>query len=145
MFIVTAASNGDLAGCLVGFLTQASIDPPRLLVLLSKTNRTFAVARSASNLAIHFLHERNYDLAVAFGERTGDDFDKFAGRTWHRGPAGTAILDGTRGWVTGRIIARVDTGDHVAHLLHVDNAEIDTPGRQLDYQTVREIEPGHPA
>ncbi len=31
MFIVTTAADGERAGCLIGFLTQASIKPPRLL------------------------------------------------------------------------------------------------------------------
>ena len=32
MFVVTAAADGRRAGCLVGFTSQVSIDPPRLLV-----------------------------------------------------------------------------------------------------------------
>ena len=38
MFIVTAP--GPL-GCLVGFTTQASIDPARFIICLSHKNRTF--------------------------------------------------------------------------------------------------------
>jgi flavin reductase (DIM6/NTAB) family NADH-FMN oxidoreductase RutF len=32
MLVVTAAAAGERAGCLVGFATQASIDPARFLV-----------------------------------------------------------------------------------------------------------------
>ena len=35
MFIVTCADERERAGCLVGFATQCSIDPPRFLVCLS--------------------------------------------------------------------------------------------------------------
>ena len=35
MFVVTTAAGGAPAGCLVGFATQCSIDPPRFLVCLS--------------------------------------------------------------------------------------------------------------
>ena len=36
MFIVTTQVEGRRAGCLVGFASQFSIDPPRFLIGLSK-------------------------------------------------------------------------------------------------------------
>jgi flavin reductase (DIM6/NTAB) family NADH-FMN oxidoreductase RutF len=145
MYIVTAAAAGERAGCLVGFATQASIDPPRMLVLLSKANRTFQVALASDTLAVHFLSRANQGLAAVFGEETGDDVDKFAGCQWREGPDGLPLLSGTRGWVVGSVIERFDTGDHIPHLLTIGSAEIDRPGEQLDFQTVRRLHPGHPA
>ena len=55
VFVVTAASGEERDGCLVGFATQASIDPPRLLVCLSKENRTTRIAQDAEVLAVHAL------------------------------------------------------------------------------------------
>ena len=67
MFVVTAVAAGERSGCLVGFLSQASIDPPRLLVFLSKANRTYSVAQHAEILAVNFLHEGSRDLAACSG------------------------------------------------------------------------------
>jgi len=145
MFVVTAAAHGSRAGCLVGFVTQCSMDPPRLLVLLSKINRTYRLSLETDILVVHFLHESNYDLAVLFGEKTGDEVDKFTACQWQEGPQRTPVLRGTRGWVAGSILARLDAGDHVAHLLKVNTAMTDVPGPPLAFQSVREIEPGHPA
>jgi flavin reductase (DIM6/NTAB) family NADH-FMN oxidoreductase RutF len=55
MFIVTTAYDGHAAGCLVGFATQTSIDPPRFLVGLSDMNRTHRVALKAPRLVVHVL------------------------------------------------------------------------------------------
>ncbi len=145
MYIVTAAAGDERAGCLVGFATQASIDPPRLLVLLSKPNQTCHVAEHSRILAVHFLRQGNEDLATEFGATTGDDVDKFAGCTWQPGPDGTPLLTGTRGWITGTIIDRVDMGDHVAHLLTIDTAEVGIPEKPLGFQSVKGMDPGHPA
>jgi flavin reductase (DIM6/NTAB) family NADH-FMN oxidoreductase RutF len=145
MFIVTVATDAERAGCLVGFATQASIDPPRLLVFLSKANRTCKVAEDAEILAVHFLNRDNEDLAVAFGESTGDDVDKFEHREWRPGPGGAPLLPGTRGWMTGTIIERMDAGDHIAHLLSVDSAEAGEAGEQLAFQSIKTMDPGHPA
>jgi flavin reductase (DIM6/NTAB) family NADH-FMN oxidoreductase RutF len=145
MFIVTATNGGERAGCLVGYVTQASIHPPRLIVMLSKANRTYQVAQNTDRLVVHFLHHDNLDLATQFGEQTGDEVDKFVACDWQEGPAGETLLAGTRGWVSGFILARHDAGDHVAHLIEVTDAQTDRAGRQLGLHAVVDIQPGHPA
>jgi flavin reductase (DIM6/NTAB) family NADH-FMN oxidoreductase RutF len=145
MYVVTAATAGARAGCLVGFATQASIEPPRLMVLLSKANRTYRLARRTSWLAVHYLHEANHELAALFGGETGDEVDKFTRCSWRPGPGGIPLLDGTRGWVLGAVVRRADVGDHVAHLLDVVEAETDRGGAPLSSRGVRTLTAGHPA
>ena len=146
MFIVTAAANGRHGGCLVGFVTQASIDPPRLIVMLSKANDTWRVAQGASELVVHFLRHENYNLARLFGEETSDaGVDKFASCSWEESTKRTPIIRGTRGWIIGEILERVDAGDHVAHLLNVKEAQCELAGALLMFQEVRDLDPGHPA
>jgi flavin reductase (DIM6/NTAB) family NADH-FMN oxidoreductase RutF len=44
-YVVTVRSpDADMSGCLAGFVTQCSIDPPNFLVCISKVNHTLAVA-----------------------------------------------------------------------------------------------------
>jgi flavin reductase (DIM6/NTAB) family NADH-FMN oxidoreductase RutF len=145
MFIVTVAAASQRSGCLVGFATQASISPQRMLVMISKRNHTYEVAKDADALAIHFLHEGNRDLATLFGEATGDDVDKFALSEWSEGPLGVPILHNVRGWASGPILSRVDGGDHVGHLVDVTDSKIVLPGTPLRFQSVRDMEPGHEA
>lgn len=148
MFIVTAADGDERSGCLVGFATQASIDPPRMVVMLSKQNHTYRVALRSHQLAVHFLHPGNRGLALMFGEETGDEVDKFSVCEWSRVEGvDPPILTGTRGFAAGPILERMDSGDHVAHLMAVASARIDdpTPVGQLSYQTISDLRPGHPA
>ncbi len=94
MFVVTARRGEERDGCLIGFATQCSIHPPRLLVCLSEKNRTLRIAQSSGNvLAVHVLFEDQQGLARLFGGETGDDVDKFARCHWHDGPDGLPILD----------------------------------------------------
>jgi flavin reductase (DIM6/NTAB) family NADH-FMN oxidoreductase RutF len=146
MFLLTVrAADGEPSGCLVGFASQASIRPPRMLVLVSRLNHTFEVLQRAEGLALHFLHQDDEDLAHVFGEETGDLVDKFAACEWRDGPLGVPILAGTRGWIVGRVRDRWDAGDHVAHLVDVDFAATDRPGGQLGFQMIHDMRPGHPA
>src|SRR5919106_332536 len=98
MFIVTVAAGGERAGCLVGFATQCSIDPPRFLICLSDKNRTFRVARDADLLIVHLVPQEADDLAELFGSETGDEIDKFARCGWSPGPGGAPVLDACGNW-----------------------------------------------
>jgi flavin reductase (DIM6/NTAB) family NADH-FMN oxidoreductase RutF len=145
MFIVTASADGDRAGCLVGFVTQASIDPARLLVLLSKQNDTLRVAERADFLGVHFLSTDNHDLAALFGEESGEWTDKFNRCSWSSGPHASIMLDRVRGRLVGKILNRFDAGDHVAHLVEPVTSEVLSTEAPLTFQSVRDLDPGHPA
>lgn len=143
MAIVTADLDGERSGCLVGFLTQCSIHPPRVLVCVSKTNHTHAVARRAEALGVHLLDAGDCRLAEVFGELTGDVVDKLSLVPWRTGPLGVPVLEDAAGWFAGRIIDRLDLGDHVGHVLEPVAAEVRRWDGQLGYQWVKGFEPGH--
>jgi flavin reductase (DIM6/NTAB) family NADH-FMN oxidoreductase RutF len=143
MFIVTAAADGELAGCLVGFATQCSIDPVRFIVCLSDKNRTFRVARAAPVLAVHVVPEGGEDLAQLFGSQTGDEVDKFARCSWTPGPEGVPVLQDCGNWFAGRIIDRRDVGDHWEFLLEPLRGGDERGEDAFSFQEARWIEPGH--
>jgi len=145
MFVVTTANGSERSGCLVGFATQSSIDPPRFLVCLSKQNRTYRVAREADVLAVHFLPADAGDLAELFGGETGDEIDKFARCEWTAGPGGVPLLDRCRNRFAGRVLERTDAGDHVAFVLEPVTAEKEHAGGQFPFHRAKRIEPGHEA
>ncbi len=145
MFVVTAAGAGERSGCLVGFLTQCSIDPVRFLVCLSHKNHTTRVAGQASQLGVHLLGQDQRRLAELFGTTSGDDTDKFERCRWTPGPGGTPLLADCPGWFLGSILARHDLGDHVGFLLEVNDAQAEPRSALLTFQAVRDLNPGHDA
>jgi flavin reductase (DIM6/NTAB) family NADH-FMN oxidoreductase RutF len=145
MFVVTAADGQRRAGCLVGFATQCSIDPPRFLACISVRNHTYRVAREAGVLAVHFLPADAEHLAQVFGGETGDEVDKFARCEWTPGPGGVPLLERCRNRFVGRVLDRLDAGDHVAFLLEPVAAEKEHRGGQFPFHRAKRIEPGHEA
>jgi flavin reductase (DIM6/NTAB) family NADH-FMN oxidoreductase RutF len=145
MFIVTAAVDGEREGCLVGFATQTSIDPSRFLVCLSEKNRTTRLAARADRLAVHFVPEQADPLAQLFGGVTGDEADKFAQAAWSEGPHGLPILDECVNWFVGRILERVELGDHIGHLLEPEDCHHGATGPEFTFHRAKRIEPGHEA
>jgi flavin reductase (DIM6/NTAB) family NADH-FMN oxidoreductase RutF len=145
MLLVTTVADGERSGCLVGFSTQCSIDPPRFIACLSDKNRTQRVASRADALAVHFLPAGATGLAELFGTETGDEIDKFSRCAWHPGPLGLPIIDACGRWFVGRILERRTLGDHVAFVLDPVAACDDGDGDQLTFSDVKHLEPGHDA
>lgn len=144
MFIVTARADDEALGCLVGFTTQASIDPPRFVACLSHNNRTYRLGRDATALGVHAVPADAEDLAELFGGETGDHTDKFARCEWHEGPEGVPVLDRCANWFVGRVLARWDAGDHDAFLLEPLAGSSDT-GEEFTFHRAKRINPGHEA
>jgi flavin reductase (DIM6/NTAB) family NADH-FMN oxidoreductase RutF len=152
MFVVTTTDGTERSGCLVGFTTQTSIDPPRFLACLSDKNHTFRVATGATLLAVHALADDQRELAELFGAETGDEVDKFAQCAWTAGPGGVPILDECPRHLVGRVLARWPLGDHVGFLLEPVEAEaspdersVGDPSAALTLDDVTDLEPGHEA
>jgi flavin reductase (DIM6/NTAB) family NADH-FMN oxidoreductase RutF len=116
MAVVTTSARAEPAGCLVGFWTPASIDPPRCVVFLSKLNRTYEVARRGTVLVVHPLRRSDEAIAQHFGELTGDRTDKFADVEWVPGVDGAPVIAGLD-WFAGRIRTEFAAGDHTGFLL----------------------------
>jgi flavin reductase (DIM6/NTAB) family NADH-FMN oxidoreductase RutF len=145
VFVVTAADADSRAGCLVGFASQVSIDPPRLLVCLSVNNRTYRTAAGSRALGVHLLGADQRQLAELFGAHTGDEIDKFARCRWEPGPLGVPILSDAQRWLVARILRQLDLGDHHGFVLdpYRTSPRVDAP--VLTYRDVLDLSPGHGA
>jgi flavin reductase (DIM6/NTAB) family NADH-FMN oxidoreductase RutF len=144
MYVVTAAAGGRRSGCLVGFGSQVSIHPARLLVCVSVVNHTHPVAVEAGVLGVHLLDRSQHALAALFGAETGDDVDKFAECGWREGPEGVPVLTDAPRHLVGRVLERYPLGDHTGFLLEpveVSGGDL----RPLMFSDVEDLDPGHPA
>lgn len=151
MAIVTVAAGGERSGCLVGFHTQASIEPRRHVVYVSQQNHTHRLVTKVSHLGVHLLADGQHELARLFGAETGDEIDKFARCEWEAGPHGVPLLTAVADRFVGAVVARVAGGDHdgflvepVAAWAEPDEAGADRP-EPLRLHAVTDVEPGHPA
>jgi flavin reductase (DIM6/NTAB) family NADH-FMN oxidoreductase RutF len=145
-FVVTVrAPDADMSGCLAGFVTQCSIEPPNFLVCISKVNHTFGVAELASGMGLHLLGEDQVDLARLFGEETGDLVDKFASVDWRLGSTGAPLLVDAAVSMEGQILGHFSVGDHEAFLMRgVRSVAGGHPGL-LMFRSAPPLKPGHPA
>lgn len=147
LVIVTAASQGQVAGCVVGFHSQCSIDPARYAVWISKANFTYRVALLGTHLVVHLLDATQRELADVFGGSTGDEVDKFAAIAHDCGPGGAPILsDCPNHLVLRRIGMWDDGGDHVCFVGEpVAAGNVAAARPPLRVSKARDIDAGHAA
>lgn len=145
LYVVTTVHEGQHSGCIVGFTSQVSIDPPQMLVCISEKNHTHGLAEQADLVAVHVLSPDQQELAVLFGEETGDETDKFRQCSWHPGPDGLPLLDDAARHIVGRVRQRIPFADHLGLLL--DPVEVSVSDRPVAYtlRCAADMEPGHPA
>jgi len=146
LVVVTVAVGDERDGCIVGFHSQASINPRRYVVWLSTANRTSRLAERADYLAVHVLAHDQHELAELFGGETGDDIDKLHRITWEAGPGGVPLLAACPHRFVGQVLQRHhDVGDHVAMVLAPVEAVAAELPEPLRLHHADDIEPGHPA
>lgn len=144
MYVVTAAAGDERAGCLVGFGSQCSIDPPRFMVFLSDKNFTHRVASGSPVLAVHVVPEDGDDLARLFGEETGDEIDKFERCAWEPGPHGVPVLTECGDRFVGTVLERHVFGDHTGFLLEPFEVHAGGDGF-FPFREAAGFDPGHEA
>lgn len=145
LFIVTArvGHGGEPTGCLVGFATQCSISPPRMLVCISKVNHSFLIMSRATHLAVHVVDHDQRELAELFGGKTGDEINKFELCQWIAGPFDVPLVVAPRRRMLVRVIERHDLGDHLGILVSPLET-IATASDQLSPSQIKDLVPGHP-
>jgi flavin reductase (DIM6/NTAB) family NADH-FMN oxidoreductase RutF len=147
--IVTCASGGEKAGCLVTFNAPCSIEPPRYAVWLSHRNHTYRAALGADELIVHMLTPADLPLAEFFGGSSGMSEEKFASVPWSD-CGGTPLLSVSGGWLRGRILSRgpgreETGGDHTCFVLAPAAAGGGSAStRPLRLSDVQHIRPGQP-
>lgn len=146
MIVLTTEADGTLAGCLVGFHSQCSIEPPRYAVWVSKANHTYRTLLFADHVAVHLLEADQLDLAAHFGTQSSDDVDKFADVSWSRSPEGVPLLDDCPNrFVARRLVLLEGETDHACVVVEPVRSEAGTVGSPLRLADVDHLEPGHHA
>jgi flavin reductase (DIM6/NTAB) family NADH-FMN oxidoreductase RutF len=144
-YVVTVrTADGEMSGCLAGFVTQCSIDPPNFLVCVAKVNHTFGVAERSSAMGLHLLGNEQHELARIFGEETGDLVDKFAQCDWRLGATGAPLLVESAVSMEGIILGHFSAGDHEAFLVRAERAVSGEHDGLLTYRDAPHFRPGHP-
>ncbi|WP_433125208.1 flavin reductase family protein [Micromonospora sp. CA-240977] len=117
--VITAMSDGLPHGTTVSAFASLSMDPPMILVSLSRTSNLLAVIRTTGWFGVNVLASEQSALAAGFARKGGTD--KFNGVPW-LSEGGVPRLPDSAGFLVCRVSQFVAGGDHIILLGEVVTA-----------------------
>jgi flavin reductase (DIM6/NTAB) family NADH-FMN oxidoreductase RutF len=121
--VVTAlAPSGRPEGMTVNAFTSLSLEPPLVLVCLTRATRLLPIFESATHFAVNVLSADQRDLSVGFSRLDGDRFHAVSWRPW---TTGAPVLDGCVANLECLRTGRHDGGDHVILVGQVERLAYD--------------------
>lgn len=136
VWIVTAAAGGKRGGLTATWVSQASIDRERPVILagLAPNHFTAELVEEGQTFVAHLLAESQTELAWNFAKDSGRNRDKLADLVTAVTPAGLPILQDCLAWFDCRVFARFDAGDRLFFWADVIAAERRGTGSPLREQ-----------
>jgi flavin reductase (DIM6/NTAB) family NADH-FMN oxidoreductase RutF len=112
LYVLTAESGDEVAAATVNWVTQASFEPPLVVVGVKTDSGAFAVMKRSQAFALNVLGKGQQGLAFTFFKAAVRDGDAISGEKFRRGATGSPILASTPAFVECRVRDIVERGDH---------------------------------
>ena len=125
--IVSTTTEDGNHGMTVNSLTSVSLDPPLLLVCLTRDSRTAKAVEDRGAFVVNLLGSRQATTSDRFAKRGEDHFETSAFGTNHRG---LPVIERGLGWLDCDVERIDDGGDHVVVMGRVLDCEA-RPGTPL--------------
>jgi flavin reductase (DIM6/NTAB) family NADH-FMN oxidoreductase RutF len=115
IWIVTAAADSRRGGLCATWVSVASIDPQRPVVVagLAPIHFTAELVSVSGCFGLHLLRTDQAPLALNFALGSGRERDKFAGLATSVGSTGVPLLDDCLASLECRVFSCHDTGDRL--------------------------------
>jgi len=132
LYALTVKREGDEHGMTANWVSQASFDPPMVVVAVESRSRMIEMIRDAHHFAISVFHEGQRDLADKLGRGSGGGASpKLKGIKTKPGPiSGAPVLAEAIGWLECRVVATLPSGEHTLVLGEVVEAGLEHEGKR---------------
>lgn len=121
---VLTAGGEDCHGMTANAFSSVSLDPPLVLVCVTRTARMHTAITSARRFAVSMLGSDQVELARYFADRRrAGGWAQFDAVDWAAGPwTGAPLLTGALAWLECELAETYDGGDHSIFVGRVLNA-----------------------
>ena len=124
MYVVTCRDGETRGAFTANWLSQASFDPPMVMVSVEKDSHSLPIIRASREFTVNVLETGQRRLAGHFGKKTAKVGDKLAEIEHYQTDSGLPILNDAIGYVVCRVTNEMDAGDSVVVLGEVVEAAV---------------------
>jgi flavin reductase (DIM6/NTAB) family NADH-FMN oxidoreductase RutF len=118
----SAGGGAGVNAATVSWLSQASFDPPRIIVALRNDSGIWHRVRDAGCFAVNILGTGQKTLASAFFRHVEPEGSILGPATFHTGLTGAPILDDVPAYLECRVVETLNAGDHTFFLADIVDA-----------------------
>src|SRR5487761_887411 len=97
LYVVTLQAEGAVHGFTANWLTQASFEPPMVVMAVEDDSHSIELLRTNPVFAVNVLQSGQRELAGAFGRSSKKVPDKLQNVAYHPGTTGCPLLDDALG------------------------------------------------
>lgn len=125
LYVLTAIDGEEVGAAGVNWLTQASFEPPLIVVAVKADSDSHAIVERTGVFAVNVLGEDQLDIGKAFFRTTKVEGDTLNGYRFEPGPeTGAPLLVDLPYWFEARVTQTVKGGDHTVFVAEVVNAGV---------------------
>jgi ferric-chelate reductase [NAD(P)H] len=141
LYIVASRHEGRSNGQVVNTVIQVTSDPPRVAVIINKSNFTHELIAQSRVFSAAVLEE-SAPMAFfgPFGFRSGRDINKLEKTAYKEGITGCPlIIEHTLSVLEAKVIHEIDLGTHTVFIADVLSSEALKEGTPLTYKYYHQV------
>ncbi len=122
LYVLTAANEQEVAAGTVNWLSQASFEPPLIMVGVKRDSNLHRLIEDSGAFAVNVLGAGQKEIAAAFFRPSQVEGGRINGYAFEPGPAtGAPLLTDLPAWFEARVTDAVRRGDHTVFVAEVIN------------------------
>lgn len=123
LFVLSSVDGDKLGAASVNWLSQASFDPPLIMVAVKADSDTHGLIDRSGVLAVSVLGEDQLEIGKAFFRTTEVEGDRINGQRFEPAPkTGCPIFVDLPYWFESRVTDTIKRGDHTVFIAEVVGA-----------------------
>lgn len=131
--VVTTKLGDDPVGITVNSFASVSLQPPQILICVSRKLHTHNAIEQSNGFAVNILSADQLEWGLRFAGMRPEITDRFAGIEWFTVHTGAPILPHVLGWFDCELRHAFDGGDHTIFVGGIVASAAQATGKPLLY------------